>query len=62
MKLLELDTGLFPDAPRVDAAIATLATAAEVTRLDLSRLTPEDDTAWEEIATAVLGADLIVTL
>jgi hypothetical protein len=31
-------------------------------KLDVSALDPNDDSAWEEIATAVLGADLIVTL
>ena len=62
MKIVELDTGLFPDAPRVAASVTTLEGAHEVTRIDASKLDKNDDTAWEEIATAVLGADLIVTL
>ena len=62
MKVVEMITGLFPDAPRVAAAVATLEGAQEVERVDVSQLDPNDDSAWEEIATAVLGADLIVTL
>ena len=62
MKIVEMSTGLFPDAPRVEAALATLEGAHEVEKVDVSQLNPKDDTAWEEIATAVLGADLIVTL
>jgi hypothetical protein len=62
MKVVELNTGLFPDAPRVDAALAALEGAHEVERIDVSELDTNDESAWEEIATAVLGADLIVTL
>lgn len=62
MRIVELDTGLFPDAPRVAEAVATLDGEQEITRLDARDLDPKDSTAWEEIATAVLGADLIVTL
>jgi len=62
MKIVEMTTGLFPDAPRVEDALATLKGAHDVERLDVSALDPKADSAWEEIATAVLGADLIVTL
>ena len=62
MKIVEIDTGLFPDAPRVDTVLATLEPTHEVARFDARALDPNDDPAWEEIATAVLGADLIVTL
>jgi hypothetical protein len=62
MKIVELNTGLFPDAPRVETALTTLDSAHDVARLDTRQLDTNDDTAWEEIATAVLGADLIVTL
>ncbi len=62
MKLVELKTGLFPDATRVAEAVTTLDGAHEVARIDASQLAPNDDAAWEEIASAVLGADLIVTL
>jgi hypothetical protein len=62
MKVVEMTTGLFPDAPRVEEAVATLTRTHDVEKLDVSALDPNDDSAWEEIATAVLGADLIVTL
>ena len=62
MKVVEMSTGLFPDAPRVEAALVTLEGVHEVEKFDVSQLDPKNDTAWEAIATAVLGADLIVTL
>ncbi|HCQ64936.1 MAG TPA: hypothetical protein DIU07_07100 [Rhodobacteraceae bacterium] len=62
MKIVELNTGLFPDGPRVDAAIATLNSAHEVEQIDARQLDKNDEPAWEAIASAVLGADLIVTL
>ncbi len=62
MKIVELDTGLFPDAPRVAEALATLEETSDITRLDAGALDPKDDTAWAEIASALLGADKIVTL
>lgn len=62
MKIVEIDTGLFPDAARVDAALAALEDTREVARFDARGLDPNDDPAWEEIAMAVLRADLIVTL
>ena len=62
MKIVELNTGLFPDGARVDAALTALQSAHEVARVDTRQLDKNDETAWEEIATAVLGADLIVTL
>ncbi len=62
MKVVQLNTGLFPDAERVEAGIKTLQSANDVETLDIAALDPKDDTAWEKIATAVLGADLIVTL
>jgi len=62
MKVVEITTGLFPDAARVAEAVATLEAKGEVARHDVRTLDPKDDAAWEEIASAVLGADLIVTL
>jgi len=59
MNVVELQTGLFPDAARVEEALATLD---DVAKFDVSQLDPQDDAAWAEIASAVLGADLIVTL
>jgi hypothetical protein len=60
--IVELKTGLFPDAETVTAALAASAGRAEVTRLDVSGLSPDDREAWERAAEALLRADLIVTL
>jgi hypothetical protein len=61
-RIIELKTGLFPDAETVAAALAASAASVEVVRLDVSDLAPEDREAWEEAAEAILAADLTVTL
>jgi hypothetical protein len=61
-RIVELKTGLFPDAETVAAALAEDKAAAEVVRLDVSELTAEDDEAWKKAAEAILAADLTVTL
>jgi len=60
MRVVELKTGLFPDASRVAEALETLDD--DLARLDLSQLDPDDEAAWADVVSAVLGADLIVTL
>ncbi|MEJ2375831.1 MAG: hypothetical protein P8Y53_18225 [Pseudolabrys sp.] len=61
-RIIELKTGLFPDAETVAAAIAASAGKVEVVRLDVSGLKPDDREAWERAAEAILAADLTVTL
>jgi len=61
-RIVELKTGLFPDAETVAAAIAANAARVEVIRIDVSELAPEDREAWEKAAEAILAADLTVTL
>jgi hypothetical protein len=61
-RVIELRTGLFPDAETVAAALAASAGSVAVTRLDVSDLAPEDREAWEKAAEAILAADLTVTL
>lgn len=61
-RIVELKTGLFPDAETVAAALAEDKAVAEVVRLDVSELTAEDDEAWKKAAEAILAADLTVTL
>jgi hypothetical protein len=61
-RIVELKTGLFPDAETVAAAIAANAARVEVIRIDVSELAPEDQEAWEKAAEAILAADLTVTL
>lgn len=62
MTILELKTGLFPDAARVDEAVETLNGAHSVLRADAAGLAPEDEDGWAAMAGAILSADLIVTL
>ncbi len=61
-RIIELKTGLFPDAETVAAAIAAGTCKATVTRIDVSGLGPDDSEAWEKAAEAILAADLTVTL
>lgn len=60
-RIVELKTGLFPDAETVAAALAATA-GVEVVRLDISGLAADDEEAWKQAAEAILGADLTVTL
>ncbi|GGD21999.1 hypothetical protein [Sinisalibacter lacisalsi] len=62
MKIVELKTGLFPDANRVAEAVTEIETAHDVERHDVSGLAPEDTQAWADVAEAVLSADMVVTL
>ena len=60
-RILQLKTGLFPDAETVAAALAGTS-GVEVVRLDISGLAADDEQAWQEAVEAILGADLTVTL
>ncbi|HVZ52694.1 MAG TPA: hypothetical protein VG986_12055 [Pseudolabrys sp.] len=60
-RVIELKTGLFPDAETVAAALAATP-GVEVVRFDVSGLAADDEEAWKRAAEAILGADLTVTL
>ena len=60
-RILELRTGLYPDAAPLDTALAAAGGDASVTRLDVSTLAPDDERAWEAAAEAILAADVTVT-
>ena len=62
MKILELDTGLFPDRDTVASAVGTLEGAHSVERQKVAGLSPDDKEGWAAVATALVAADLIVTL
>jgi hypothetical protein len=62
MKIVELKTGLFPDAERVAEAVAQNETAHDIERHDVSGLAPDDAQSWAKVAEAVLSADMVVTL
>lgn len=62
MNILELKTGLFPDADTVDGAVETLTGDHDVTRMDITNLSPDDEDAWSAVTAAVLKADMLITL
>ena len=61
MKILELNTGLFPDAQTVAAALRQLEPAHRVDSIDLRR--PDlQDPDWDRVVAAILASDLTITL
>ena len=62
MKIVEVKTGLFPDADRVAEAVSENETAHDVERHDVTGIAADDGAAWEKVAEAVLSADKVVTL
>lgn len=62
MKIVELKTGLFPDADRVAQAVTQNETAHEIERHDVTGLAPDDTQSWASLAEAVLSAEMVVTL
>jgi hypothetical protein len=61
-RIVELKTGLFPDAKTVAAALAANTADVEIVRIDVTGLGAEDEEAWKTAAEAILAADLTVTL
>jgi len=60
MRILHLDSPLFPDRETVAAALANLqGEGHSLHRLDIPRA--EDDAAWDEVAAAILDADTVIT-
>jgi hypothetical protein len=65
MKILELNTGLFPDAQTVSAALRQLAPAHAVESIDVSaypRRQGLDEEAWDRVVAAILSSDLTITI
>ena len=61
MKILELNTGLFPDAQTVSAVLRQMEPAHRVDAIDLRRRDMEDE-AWERVIDAILDSDLTITI
>ena len=61
MKILELNTGLFPDAQTVIAALRRMGAAHRVDTIDLRRRDMEDE-AWDRAVAAILSSDLTITI
>jgi hypothetical protein len=60
VKILELNTGLFPDAQTVSAALRQMEAAHRVVAIDLRRRDMEDE-AWDRVIAAILDSDLTIT-
>ncbi len=60
MKILALDSGLFPDRETVEAALAELAAGNDLSRLDLAA-GDMDEADWDRTLAQILRVDLIVT-
>ena len=61
MKILELNTGLFPDAQTVSAALRQMEPAHRVESIDLRRRDMEDE-AWDRVVDAILDSDPTITI
>jgi hypothetical protein len=61
VKILELNTGLFPDAQTVTAALRQMEAAHRVDSIDIRRRDMEDE-AWDRVIKAILDSDLTITI
>ncbi len=61
MKILQLNTGLFPDAQTVDAALRQIASMHHVETVDLRRRDMGGGD-WDEVMRRILTADQIVSI
>jgi hypothetical protein len=61
VKILELNTGLFPDAQTVSAALRRMEAAHRVESIDLRHRDMEDE-AWDRVIAAILDSDLTITI
>lgn len=60
MNILQLNTGLFPDAQTVEAALRQMAPAHRVEVVDIRRLDLQQSD-WDGVIAAILAADLVVS-
>jgi hypothetical protein len=60
MHIVQLDTGLFPDAQTVIAALRRMEAAHSVEHIDL-RCQKLEGEAWDRVVAAVLASDLTIT-
>lgn len=60
MKILQLNTGLFPDAQTVQAALRQMAKTHAVEVVDLTRRGLREND-WDEAMEKILAADRVIT-
>lgn len=61
MKIVQLNTGLFPDAQTVMAALRRMEAAHRVESIDL-RYQDVESEAWDKAVAAILASDLTITI
>jgi hypothetical protein len=61
MKILQLNTGLFPDAQTVEAALRQMVATHEVDAIDITRR-DMGESDWDEAMRRILAADRIVSI
>ncbi|MDP2811926.1 MAG: hypothetical protein Q8O34_17440 [Rhodocyclaceae bacterium] len=61
MNIVQLDTGLFPDAQTVIAALRQMAPTHRVDVVDIWRREMQNSD-WDGVIAALLAADLIVSI
>lgn len=61
MKILQLDTGLFPDAQTVVAALRRMEAMHSIESIDLRRQDMENET-WDKAVASILASDLTITI
>jgi len=61
MNIVQLNTGLFPDAQTVEAALRRMAETHRVEVVDLARRDMQE-TDWDAAIQAILAADRIVSI
>ena len=60
MNIVQLNTGLFPDAQTVEAALRQMTTTHRVEVVDIRRLDLQESD-WDGAIAAILAADLVVS-
>jgi hypothetical protein len=60
MNIVQLNTGLFPDAQTVEAALRQMAATHRVAAIDIQRLDLQESD-WDGVIAAILAADLVVS-
>lgn len=61
MKIVQLNTGLFPDAQTVITALRRMEAAHSVESIDLVCQEVESE-AWDKAVAAILASDLSITI
>ena len=63
MRILQIESGIFPDKETIRKAIERLNEGEyDLSQIDISALKVEDNTAWDLVVKEILMADLVVTV